>query len=87
MGAYTEDYWVDMRDLFIHGDQFVDNIQDITNPSNTAGQVPFPFANSTKWVNRDVVNGLFIGQTDEFRCIRQDGILQATILGTQTDAT
>lgn len=75
-------YWVDMRDLFLYGDQFVNFALTDTN----AGLVALPPASLTniRYPTEAMVDGLFLGTN---RLVRQDGVIQLSILGTQQDLT
>lgn len=84
--AVNDAYWVDMRDLFVHGDQFVNfSMAGVTNMSGVA----LPGANTAI---RDYpvaadINALFVGSTPDTQLIRTDGIVQLNVLGTQQDHT
>lgn len=88
MGAFNVEYWVDMRDAFLYGDQFIDVMETVTTP-NTASCVEFPVtnANNTKWVTEAMMNELFVGTTNFNQSVHQDGILSLHVLGNQQDAT
>jgi uncharacterized protein YuzE len=81
----TDGYWVDIRDLFLHGDQFTNvdlsSVSDLSLASlpDTDFQRRFPDAT-------DAAN-LFVDSAGTARTIRQDGVLNLTILGTQMDHT
>lgn len=83
--ASTDGYWVDIKDLLIHGEQFVNFALSETNanlvalPSNDIRNKRYPVAAD--------VNGLFVGATDATRLVRQDGIVHLDILGHQVDTT
>lgn len=79
----TAGYWVDLRDLFIHGDQFVGGV-DLATP---AGYMPaVPSADGEKrFLTSAQINGLFASAT--VNKFRSDGIVKAHILGHPTTAT
>lgn len=80
-GASTS-YWVDMRDLFVYGDQWVNFAMTETN----AGLVALPTAGMQKrYPALADINGLF--STSTSNKIRQDGIAKLEILGTVRDLT
>lgn len=75
-------YWVDLKDLFIYGDQFLNfNPSGVTNGSF----VDLPSASmSHPYLGGGDMDALFTG-TDKY--VQQDGIVQFSILGAQTDTT
>lgn len=79
---YLEDengYWIDLKDLFVRGDQFT-NI-DGANRINFVG---LPRNNSqSKYVSDAEVADLFVGA--EKNSIREDGVCQLVIRGRQRD--
>lgn len=81
-GGLTENYWLDMRDLFVHGDQWIDATDTTTN----SVALPTP-AGVLKFPTEAMANSLFVGTTEPTRMVKQDGIVKATILGTQMDYT
>jgi len=86
-GSTPEEYWVDIRDLFLYGDQFV----NFTMNDESASQVPLP-TNATTWSlypTETMVEGLFIdedGVSGLDKC-RQDGVINFTIASRSTVAT
>lgn len=78
-------YWVDIRDLLIHGDQFTNvdlsTVADLNVASlpGTDFQRRFPSAADAA--------ALFVDSAGTARTIRQDGVLNLTILGSQRDYT
>lgn len=77
-------YWVDMVDLFVHGDQFVNFALTETN----AGLVALPTAAMQKrYPSLTDVQALFVGTTDATRLVRQDGILTLSIASALQDRT
>ena len=81
-GPPINDYWVDMRDLFLYGDQFVNFLKTDT-ASNLVG------APTVGLLRRF----LAAGDLDEFfkapanNLVRQDGVTSLTIMGAETDYT
>lgn len=73
-------YWVDIRDLFLHGDQFVDM-------AAAGGYAPaLPAANGEKrWATAAMMDGLF--QVAGSNKIRQDGTTRLSILSHPSNAT
>lgn len=62
-------YYVDMRDLYLHGDQFVNH----TNPINSAA-IPSATNLDKSFVSPTDIENLFVGSTDADRQLRTDGI-------------
>lgn len=83
-GNVTNGYWVDVRDLLIHGDQFVNfalneadaNFIDLPT---TALQKKYPTAT--------MVDTLFVSAVSPANQVRFDGVTQLNILGAQVDHT
>lgn len=82
-GQFTEDYWVDLRDLLTNGDQYVN-----FDPSTTPGHLnlPEPDAQRRYAAESDVMD-MFMTGDDLDRVIRTDGVVSLGILGRQTDRT
>lgn len=76
----TEGYWLDIRDLFIHGDQF--NNMGATAWAH-APAVPTA-AGDYGYITSAMINGLF--KTATVNKIRQDGVCNLSILGHPTTA-
>lgn len=80
------EYLVDIRDIFVHGDQFV----NFDTAATDANMVDLPLATLAKrYADADDANALFsqFGTTPALNKIRQDGITKLTIMGTQVDHT
>ena len=79
-GMGVEDYWIDIRDLFLHGDQFVRGSQayEIGLPSSD-GNLIYPTA--------AVYDALFVEQTGTAQHVEQDGLISFVIAGNQKDFT
>lgn len=78
VGSTTaSDYWVDVRDLFMHGDQFTNLMAEVNKVSlpNASLQRRFP-------TNADMT-ALF--KTATANKIKQDGVVALNILGAQQD--
>lgn len=80
----TNGYWVDIKDLFIHGDQFVNFSLSDAN----ANLLSLPDAN-INWKYPDFTDAKspFIDSAGTAFLIKQDGICNLNILGKQTDTT
>lgn len=75
-------YWYDVKDLFLYGEQFV----NFALAETDAGFVALPTAAmQKKYVSQADINGLFVAADKNL--IRQDGIVDFSILGAQTDTT
>lgn len=80
----TDGYWVDVRDLFIYGDQFT-NIALTDTESNF---VTLPTAaNEKRYPFEADLDAMFVDAAGGNNLIREDGVCTMTILGTQTDQT
>lgn len=86
-GGAGNDYWVDLRDLFIYGDQFVNT--DITTGDGADNDIELPAVALThaakNYPTEAMVDTLFAADTAEY--VRQDGVISFNILGTQRDNT
>ena len=83
-GVHTgASYWVDIRDLFLYGDQFL----NFSLAETDAGLVALPAAtnSASRYVPEASIDALFAGA--EAVKVKQDGITGLTILGTQIDQT
>lgn len=79
----TEAYWVDARDLFLYGDQMSNMWADAANDQNV---VMAPRANLQRRFATDAEATSLFAFAERTR-IRQDGVIQFTIAGTQVDHT
>lgn len=78
-----EDYWVDVRDLYLHGDQFVNH----TPGADVNNSVPAEDLTDFHGKKYPSSAGLqLIGKSDTLT-VKQDGVVSMNILGTQIDAT
>lgn len=81
-------YWMDVRDLFVHGDQFT--AIDASSPSGYFPVVKLktaskPTHSQLQYLDNTDLAGLFVDNTKPF--IHQDGAVSLSVLGTQTDQT
>lgn len=77
----TGGYWLDMRDLFLYGDQFVNFALSETD----AGLVALPTAAlQKKFVSDADVDALFVTPASK-QWVREDGMAMLTIAGRQRD--
>lgn len=80
----TNGYWVDFRDLYTYGDQFV----NFSLASTDAGMVALPTVGLNKrYVSSTDIDGLFANAAGGFNLVRQDGTAKFSILGRQIDMT
>lgn len=80
----SHNYIVDLRDLLLYGDQFMNF--DLT--ATDAGIVALPKADLTKrFPSSADIQALFVGTTEATGLVRQDGVCMLNILGKQTDQT
>lgn len=77
-GGFTNGYWLDVRDLFLYGDQFMD-------AAAQTNAVALPtIAQVRRYATEAMGDALFSGAT---KLIRADGNVSLNILGTQQDYT
>lgn len=77
----TNGFWLDLKDLFVYGDQFVNVAFD-----GTLSDIALPdVALNTKYPTEAMVDGLFVGANPQ--TVKQDGVVHFTILGRQVDLT
>jgi hypothetical protein len=82
LSANTDAYWVDVKDLFLYGDQFVNFALTETN----AGLVALPTAALDKrYPTEAMIDALFVSGTADL--IKQDGVCKLTVLGALKDTT
>lgn len=78
----TQAYWIDVRDLFLYGDQFV------VNSGAYSVALPDTGANSNYVTDLAAESDkLFVEQTGTAQHIEQDGLLSFVIAGSQRDST
>ena len=81
-----EGYWLDVKDLFVYGDQFVnygrhpDGIGNFVTIPDATGNVTYP--------SDADIEDFFVGEDGPDRHhVRQDGVVQFNILGALQDTT
>lgn len=73
-------YWIDVRDLFIYGDQFVNH-----GDAAFANTMALPRVNGNhRYVQEEMIANLFAGEN---LMIKHDGIVSLSIAGRQVDTT
>ena len=77
----TGDYWVDIKDLFLYGEQFVN--------TTSAPLIAMPTAALEKrYPTLAMAQGLFVDSTPgTLQHVEQDGIINLSVLGSLTDTT
>ena len=76
----TQDYWIDIKDLFLHGDQFVNHALGTGHSFNLPGT-----GAEQRHVTEAMVDALFVTAGSEY--IRQDGVARFTILSRLKETT
>ena len=85
LSGQTLNYGLDMRDLFIHGDQWINNADAMPGPSGGYAPALPTAAGEMRFVNDAMVDALFVAGASSY--IRQDGLVQMTILSNPTTAS
>lgn len=81
----TGGYWVDVRDLFLYGDQFLNF--DVAAATDI-NKVSLPTATlQRRYALAADAAALFVGATAPTQLVRQDGVVRLSILGHQVDHT
>ena len=75
-----EAYWVDLRDLYVHGDQFVNFAID----AKSSAVSTITATGGNRYPSAADIDALFTG-ADKY--IQQDGVINLTIAGRQVDQT
>lgn len=79
----TTDVWFDLRDLYLHGDQFVNHA--MTAADNHGLGIPGDALANLKYPTDALVESLFVTAGSEY--IREDGVVHLNVLGKQSDST
>ena len=78
----TDDYWFDVKDLYLYGDQWVNYTMDQVNTNKVA----LPTADGGhKYVTEADVDALFVTAGSEY--VREDGVTHLNILGKLSEST
>lgn len=84
--ATADGFWVDVADLFMHGDQFIHHSVSNTQYPVGGPMMALPGADlNVRYPTEAMVDGLFKDVAANF--LSQDGVLRLSILGTLTDTT
>lgn len=79
----SADYQIDLKDLLLYGDQFV----NLTMATAGLNQVDLPTpAGGTRYVDSDDMNAMFFGASPA-NVVRADGVVQFDIVGRLVDTT
>lgn len=85
LSVSTDGYWVDLRDLFLYGDQFT-NIDVSTVTDMNAMSIPAADGDR-RYASAADVDALWVSTTGDGEKIEQDGVVSLNIMGTQVDQT
>lgn len=85
-------FTVDVRDLFLYGDQFLNYVlgtgtPDVLTTGVNAVSMPGTDLRARYPANLAEVQGVFAGSTDATRFVREDGLCTLHVLGRQVDQT
>lgn len=83
IAASSAGHWIDMRDLLLYGDQFL----NYATTDAASSIVALPVVSTLKWryANDAMVDALFVDSGNGKNLVKQDGVIQFNILGTQRD--
>ena len=79
----NEDYWYDLKDLFLYGDQFVNHAMSAA--ANHGIGLPVTNTLAIKYPTDAMVESLFVTAGSEY--VREDGVIHLNILGRQWETT
>lgn len=83
-GVASGDWWIDIKDLLLYGDQFL----NFPLSNTDAALVDLPVATGGhQYVASADIDGLFVTVADAASGIRMDGTCRMSILGTQSDTS
>lgn len=80
-----EDYWLDVKDLFLHGDQFVNHTMGAT--ANHGLAIPVASNLDKKYLTEAMMNSLFATTDGTASYLKEDGMVHMDILGRLSDTT
>lgn len=84
--ATADGFWVDIADIFMHGDQFFHNTVAATQMPIAGPIVALPEAGlNARYPSEAMIDGLF--KDIASNVLYQDGVVRMSILGTLTDTT
>ena len=83
--AATAGYWVDVRDLLLYGDQFVNFALTATDAGLVA--LPDKATMNRKYVPDASIDALFTDVAGGRKYVRQDGVVMLNVLSAQRDMT
>ena len=82
--SVNDDYWVDLRDLFMYGDQFVNYTM---TPGTTPGTLSLPTADVGRRYAVSAEIDLLFAAASPANKLFTDGVVNIDILGRQQDRT
>lgn len=88
----TDGYWIDMRDLFLYGDQWQNRVAFDPAPKSTGSihALALPPGNNHhdyKYPNYAMIDALFLGDGAGTSRVREDGYCTLSVKGRQVDYT
>lgn len=84
--ATADGFWVDLADVFIHGDQFFHNTVEATQMPIAGPIMALPEAGlNARYPTEAMIDGLFKAVANNV--LYQDGVVRLSVLGTLTDTT
>ena len=84
--ATADGFWVDIADIFVHGDQFFHNTVAATQFPVEGPTVALPEASlNPRYPTKAMIDGLFKAAANNI--IYQDGVMRLQVLGTIVDTT
>ncbi|MCY1672612.1 hypothetical protein OVA07_16565 [Novosphingobium sp. SL115] len=87
----TDEYWADMRDLLIHGDQWQNMVAFAAAPATTGANhlLPLPDGANHKWKypTEAMCKSFFVDAGGTNFYVRQDGYVSLAVRGKQVDFT
>ena len=84
-GLGATEYVVDMKDLLLYGDQFLNFDATAANINASGVALPANDLSNIRFVPSADINGLFVSQ--DVNRVRQDGVVRLSILGAQTETS
>lgn len=89
----TDSYWLDMRDELLYGDQWQNVVPFVANSAEPASNGNYNMValpdNSLNWKypTEAMIKSFFVDDTTSAFTVRQDGVVNLSVLGAQVDYT
>lgn len=84
--AAADKFWIDIADLFVHGDQFIHHISSADQYPAGGPMFDLPDANlNVRYPTEAMVDGLYAAVANNF--LTQDGVIRLNVLGNVVDTT